>query len=141
MAKHALSINDEIARRLEGALSKDSPNRITATQLREWALEYLVEHDEEIVRFPEEAGKVHWDLWMMDARFEDALFAVLVFYAEEMEFFCGIGDSFKVRHFSGHDFPDDPAELFRLMREQFTISRKSLRVDRKQAEQWLGRSW
>jgi hypothetical protein len=141
MAERRQPVEAEIGRRLDAALTTDSPNRITAAELREWTLEYLRERDEDVAEFPEEAGKAHWDLWMMDARLEDALFAALVFRPDGVEFFCGTGDSFKVRHFCGHDFPEEPGDLFEAMRQQFAIPEDSLHLGRKTAEEWLGRGW
>jgi hypothetical protein len=141
MAKRVQSVEAEIDRRLDATPAIESPNRITAAELREWALEYLEEHDQEIARFPEEASQAHWDLWMMDARLEDALFAMLIFRPEGVEFFCGTGDSFKVRQFCGHEFPDDLDDVFEAMCQRFTMLSGSLHLDGKTAEAWLGRRW
>jgi hypothetical protein len=139
MAGRINQFEAEIAKRLEVAVTPDSPNRITAQEVRKWALEYLQDRDEELRRFPEEAGQLHWDLFMYDARFEDALFVVLVFQPKGVEFFCGTGDSFAVRHFCGHDFPEDPREMYGAMRERFQIMQAPLWLERQAAEEWLGR--
>jgi hypothetical protein len=139
VADRVKQTEDKIAQMLKDATLSDCPNRISVQELRDWATKYLQEHDEELKCFPEDAGMRHWNLWMNDTRSEDALFAVLVFFPEEVEFFCGTGDSFKVRHFCGHDFPNDLRELFDAMRKLFTIADKPIRLDRATAERWLGR--
>ena len=66
-------VTDEIDRRLAAALVPGSSNTITALDLCKWAVGHLQEYDKELARFPQEAGKPHWNLWMMDARHEDAI--------------------------------------------------------------------
>jgi hypothetical protein len=139
--KLAEVVESEIARRLAAALTPDSPNEITATEVQQWAVEYLASYDKELERFPEDAGEPHWNLWMMDARFEDALFVVLIFRREDVEFFCGTGDAFQIRSFAERTFPDDPNEVLPEMSRQFSIPQESLCIARKAAEEWLGRSW
>jgi hypothetical protein len=131
----------EIARRLGATLAPGSPNEITASQLQEWAIEYLREHDQEVATYPDCVGEPHWNLWMMDARFEDALFAVLVFEPGGVAFVCGTGDALAIKRFAESDFPDAieqlPAELSRL----FAAPAGVLHLDRDAAEDWLGRGW
>ena len=131
----------EIARKLDTAPPPGSPNRITAQELKGWALEYLEDRDEVIAAEPEETGRPHWDLLMSDDRLEDALFAVLVFGTDDVEFFCGTGISSRVRHFCHQEAPDQPDGMFNAMRRRFTVSETSLRLDWPRAEGWLGRSW
>jgi hypothetical protein len=135
-------VGPEIARRLQAARARGSPNRITARQLRGWSREYLGRRDEEIERDPSLALVPHWDLWMMDGRLSDALFAVLIYWPPPrgIEFFCGTGDSFAVRTFCEQD-DGDPSEVFQAMRARFTVRRGRLRVNRAAAEKWLGRGW
>jgi len=136
-------VGAEIERRLSDARAPGSANRITSRQLREWAQEYLQCRDEDIKHHPEAAGRPHWDLWMMDGEWENALFAVISFWPPPrgIEFFCGTGGSLPVRSFCEHDAPDDPARLFDQMRVRFTVRRGRLRVNRGAAERWLGRGW
>jgi hypothetical protein len=141
MASRAKWIEREIDGRLRTARVLGSPNRMTGKEIHQWAVEYLQSHDEELADYPEQANLSHWDLLMVDSQLQDALFAVLVFKPNELEFFCGTGYALDVRHYCGHDFPDDPADLFRSMRERFRISEKSLRLERPAAELWLGRKW
>ena len=109
--------------------------------MRQWAIEYLDEYDDELVRFPELVGQPHWNLWMMDARFEDALFAVLIFRTDGLEFFCGKGNAFEVKRFAECDFPDNPDEVLAMMAARFSIPKGSVRLGRRAAETWLGRGW
>jgi hypothetical protein len=141
MARRQNAVDAEIAGRLDTTPEPGSPNRIRVEKLREWAVEYLASTDEELAQFPELAGRPHWNLWMMDARYEDALFAVLIFRADGMEFFCGTGNAYKVKRFAERDFPDNPDEMLGMMKTIFSIPRGSIRLDRKAAEKWLGRSW
>src|SRR5262245_26421927 len=69
----------EIERTLAATRVPGSRNKLAAADLRQWAVEYLNDRDEELARFPHLAGQPHWNLWMMDTELEDALFAVLVF--------------------------------------------------------------
>ena len=109
--------------------------------LKQWAIEYLNDQDEELARFPDLAGQAHWNLWMMDARYQDALFAVLIFRRDGMEFFCGTGNAYEVKRFAESDFPDNPDEVFGMMGAKFSIPEGSVRFDRRAAEKWLGRGW
>jgi hypothetical protein len=141
MPKRGPLIEAEITRRLAAAITPDSPNRITGAQLREWAVEYLREIDEDMARFPDYAGEPHWNLWMMDARYEDALFVVLIFRPEALEFFCGTGNAFDVRSYSDHFAGNEAEGLFEAMQERFHVPEGLLRLDRKAAAIWLGRGW
>jgi hypothetical protein len=141
MAKHRTTVDTEIARRLDDTPTPGSPNRITAQQLKEWAVEYLREYDDELVQFPEFSGQSHWNLWMMDARYEDALFAVLIFQAEGVVFFCGTGNAFQVKEFAESHMADRPHDVLAEMSERFSTPLGCFRLDRKAAEQWLGRTW
>jgi len=109
--------------------------------MKEWAVEYLSDYDDELARFPELAGRPHWNLWMMDARYEDALFAVLIFRADQVEFFCGTGNAYEVKRFAESAFPDNPDEVLGMMKARFSIPGGSVRFERQSAETWLGRSW
>jgi hypothetical protein len=141
MTKHRNAVDAEIANRLAAAPAPGSPNRLSAQQIKEWAVEYLRDYDDELTRFPELVGQAHWNLWMMDARSEEALFAVLIFRADEVEFFCGTGIAFEVKSFAESDFPDNLDEVFEMMKGSFSIRGGSVRFERQAAEKWLGRSW
>jgi hypothetical protein len=141
MAKRRRPVNDEVAGRLERTPARDSPNHISAQKLKQWAVDYLVDYDDELARYPDLAGQAHWNLWMIDARYQDALFAVLVFRADGMEFFCGTGNAHEVKRFAERDFPDNPDEVFGMMAAKFSIPEGSVRTDRRPAEEWIGRGW
>lgn len=141
MARRRAAADAEIARRLEMTPAPGTPNRIQAEELRGWAVAYLRDQDEELARFPDLAGQPHWNLWMMDARFQDAIFAVLIFRPTGIELFCGTGNAREVRQFAESDCPENPDEVLAAMRARFFIPEASLRLDRRAAEGWLGRSW
>ena len=141
MTKRQPSVKSEIARRLAATPAAGSPNRIAVEKLRDWAIEYLKSNDEELARFPELAGEPHWNLWMMDARYEDALFAVLIFRSDAVEFFCGTGNAFEIKGFAECDFPDNPDDVLAMITAKFAIPEGSIRFDQKAAKKWLGRSW
>jgi hypothetical protein len=107
------------------------------------AREYLQRREAEAEQDLLRSGRLHWDLWLMDGRKEDAFFAVLVFWPSPrgLEFFCGTGDSLPVRAFCEGDAPDNPVKLFKAMRQRFTIPQGRLQVNRAAAERWLGRGW
>jgi hypothetical protein len=130
----------EIDRRLSAARVSGSPNDLSAAELREWAVEYLGEYDQELARFPRLAGRPHWNLWMIDAALEDALFAVLIFRPDGADFFCGTGDSFDIRRWS-ENTTSDAAELEAEAAHRFRVAPEALRLSRPSAEAWLGRAW
>ena len=141
MAKGRKPVDAEIASRLGTAPAHGSPNRISAQQLREWTVGYLRDYDDDLAQFPALAGQPHWNLWMVDARYEDALFAVLIFQADGLEFFCGTGNGFEVKGFAESHMADDPSSVLAEMSERFSIPEGSVQLDRPAAEKWLGRSW
>ena len=131
----------EMARRLETTLVAGSPNRISAEQMQSWVVAYLRDKDEDLAQFPRLVGKPHWNLWMMDLRLEDALFVVLIFRTDGLEFFCGTGNAFEVKSFAESDSPDNADALLGMMTDRFSFPEGSVRFDRLAAEDWLERSW
>jgi hypothetical protein len=131
----------EIDRRLAAVRVANSRNSMSASELRGWTVDHLSEYDQELVRFPESAGKSHWNLWMIDTEFEDALFAVLVFHPSEVEFFCGTGNAFAIKRFAETNFPDEVEQLLAEMARAFSVPEGSLHLVREEAEAWLGRGW
>jgi hypothetical protein len=77
---------------------------------------------------------------MINATLDDALFAVLVFRPEGVEFFCGTGDSLAVRRWSENSRAS-PAALRAEVDREFQITAHSLWLSRESAEAWLGRTW
>ena len=137
--KRRSDVEATIARVLEATTVPGSRNRFEAGELRELAVGYLNDYDEELARFPDLAGQAHWNLWMNDADLNDALFAVLIFRESGLEFFCGRGDAYAVKSFAESDFPDDPEDVLKEMRARFVVPHESVRVARQSAEEWLGR--
>ncbi|MEQ8789868.1 MAG: hypothetical protein RIC55_26475 [Pirellulaceae bacterium] len=141
MSKGQAETEIAVARRLEETGRPESPNQISLDELRRWAVAYLDEYDEELTRFPDFAGQTHWNLWMRDVQLEDALFVVLVFRADEMEFICGTGDAFQVKSFAEREFPDNPDDLVPVMAARFSVPVGGLLLKREDVERWLGRGW
>ena len=141
MAKRGATVEVEIARQLDATTAPGSPNRISTQQLKEWAVEYLRDYDDNLARFPALNGQPHWNLWMMDARYQDALFAVLIFRDDGMEFFCGTGNAYEVKQFAERGFPDNSDDVLGMKTARFSIPGGSVRIDRPVAEEWLGRGW
>lgn len=133
-------VADQIDRTLAATRVPGSRNKISAADLRQWAIEYLGEHDEEVARFPELAGRPHWNLWMMDTDLEDALFAVLVFGPTGVRFVCGTGNSFDIRGWDSDD-PANPSGLEAELRRDFRVPQAGVSISRAEAEAWLGRGW
>jgi hypothetical protein len=141
MEEHRRDIGAEIAARLEQTCRQGSPNQFPAGKIPALACKYLDEQDTELQRFPELVGKAHWNLWMADVEPEDAVFVVLIFRAEDLEFFCGTGNAYDVRTFAESDFPEDPAELLVAMSTRYSIPSGNVHFSRSAAEKWLGRGW
>jgi hypothetical protein len=135
------TIEAELARRLEAARVVGSPNRIAARELREWAVDYLRIHDADVAGGDAEAGRPHSHVWMRDVEWEDALFAVLLFREDALEFLCGTGGSQQVRPFCRRDWFDDLDAMVASLRVYFAVPDDALWIDRPEAEAWLGRSW
>lgn len=138
---HLEQIKAEVGRRLAAAFPNGSRNEISAADLRKWAIEYLSEYDEELSRFPELVAKPHWNLWMMDAHSDDALFTVLVFRPDGVEFLCGAGDATTIKQFAESEFPDDLEQFPAEISSRFSLRNGSLQLSREEAEAWLGRGW
>lgn len=139
MPKRIAFVEAEINRRLSAAVADDSPNRITAAELRQWAREYLTEVDEDQLGPPSVAHLPHWNLWMADTRYQDALFVVLTFRPEGVEFFCGTGESYEVINFS--DAIQNADQAFGIMETHFHVPQPPLFIERRAAALWLGRGW
>jgi hypothetical protein len=120
--------------------ARGCPNEFTAAELREWAINYLQDRDSELVRFPNLAGRPHWNLWMMDSEPGEALFAVLVFKPDEMEFMCGSGDPAAVRNWSENNRLDGNG-IRAEDRLELQIPDCGMSIQRDVAEAWLGRGW
>ncbi|VTU01114.1 unnamed protein product [Gemmataceae bacterium] len=129
-----------IDRTLAATRVTGSRNAITAADLREWAVAYLAEKDLEWAHFPELVGQPHWNLWMMDAELDNALFAAFVFGTAEVRVVCGTGDSFAIRSWDS-DNPADPSGLEAELRRDFRVPEAGVSIGRTDAEAWLGRDW
>jgi hypothetical protein len=132
------SVEQRLTQMLEAASEKDSPGRFTASELRDFAREYLDDYDEELARDPELAGESHWDLWMNDANLHDALFVIMIVRPDGLEFFCGRGQAYDVRDVFDN-WTADPEGLRREAARRFAVPGEAARLERRAAEKWLGR--
>jgi hypothetical protein len=132
------SVEQRLTRMLEAASEKDSPGRFTASELRDFAREYLDDYDEELARDPELADESHWDLWMNDADLHDALFVIMIVRGDGLEFFCGRGQAWDVRNVFDN-WVADPDGLRQEVSARFAVPGEAVRLDRRAAEKWLGR--
>jgi hypothetical protein len=141
MPKRIAFIEAEINRRLGAAVAADSPNRITAGELREWARRYLGMMDEEDALQPEDDHRPHFDLWMRDGRLADAVFVVLNFRADCVEFYCGSGYAFTIRSVADRSTGFEPDQAYEALNQTFHVQQSFLRIDRRATALWLGRGW
>jgi hypothetical protein len=141
MPKRIIFIEAEINRRLGAAVAADSPNRIAAHEVRDWARRYLACKDEEAAKSPRKPRRSHWNAWMRDGRLADALFAGLVFQRNGIEFFCGSAYSFDVRHVWHHGNVR-ASNVIAVMAKSFPgRTQPPLPIDRSATVVWLGREW
>jgi hypothetical protein len=133
----AVRVEKRIAQRLANALQPGSPNEVSAASVREWALEYLAWYCEMLTQCPQSIGDTHWDLMIQDGRWEDALFAVLIFRPDGIEFFCGTGEALAIREFA--ESSNQMKRLLEKMQKRFLVPDESLHLKLKEAEAWLGR--
>lgn len=137
----AISVADDIADRVAATRVPGSPNNFTVPELRDLVVGYLGHHDEELGEHCFLKYQPHWNLWMSDGRFEDALFVVFVFRADSMEFACGTGPAFDIRHFAESDFPDDAEQVVAQLCRRFRVPTGAVRFPEAAAVRWLGRGW
>jgi hypothetical protein len=108
-------------------------------ELRDLAVAYLNDYDEELTGHPEWAADSHWNLWMNDTDLNDALFVIALVGQDGLEFVCGRGTARAVRDFADN-WIGDVGDLLREARSRLTVCRESVCVGRRAAENWLGRS-
>ena len=131
----------EIAARLIAIRAPDSPDEFTADELRDLALEYLAEYDDDVRDEPIIKGEPHWNVWLSDADPARALFVTLVFWPKGIEFFCGSGDAASITAFAEDEFPDEVDEVLPAMTQRFGVPGGSLLIAKRDGVAWLGRGW
>lgn len=134
------SVAAEIERRLSAVRVSGTGNELSASELRAGAVEYLSDYSKELARFPQLAENPHWNLWMIDKELENALFAILVFRLDGVEFTCGTGESFAIREWSDNTMCV-PTELIAEANRYFKVGEESLHLSCEAAKDWLGCSW
>lgn len=139
MSKRAAAIEAEIDRRIAAAIAPDSPNDLTAEEFRELAFDYLWQAEDYNRAYPQYADLPHWDLWMIDAQPENALFVVLIFRHDGIEFFCGTGEAYQIDAY--RDGIQNADQAFDIMSDHLNVPQPALRIERSAAEEWLGRGW
>jgi hypothetical protein len=131
------AVDAEIDRRLTAAAPPGVAIGLTSAVLRGLAADYLNFHDDVILFDATHVRRPHWNVWLSDAREPLAMFAVLVFRPDGVEFFCGAGSAADV-HAACEAGPAADT-VYAVLREQFPIAEEPLRLDRPTAEAWLGR--
>jgi hypothetical protein len=134
-----VSVAAEIDRRLAAARAAGSPNALTAAEVRDLALELLAVYDEAVPDYP---AQPYWNLWLADARPEDALFAVLLFHPDDgVDFVCGTGPAEEIKRFAAGERSNDLAWVSAELSRRFTVPGGKLRLSSEVAEEWLDRGW
>jgi hypothetical protein len=142
MDDRLLRLEQLIAEVLDESTEPGSKNRITVSQLRTWASEYLQAYDEELAQFPDLVNNSHWDLWMADYNLtSDSVFVVMVFRPSGIEVLVGKGAGYSIRVFCERDCPRDMEEIPRALRQRFQIQKEQITIARDIAELWLGRTF
>src|SRR6516162_6916340 len=97
-----------VARLLESASDPGSKNRLDALGFRDDVAKYLGDYDSELERFPELAGRSHFDLVMADYDLSrDAVFVAYAFEPGEIVLFAGRGNAASVKDVCEHEAPED----------------------------------
>ena len=78
---------------------------------------------------------------MSDERIDDAIFVIYVFHDDAIELFVGRGNAHDVREFGEKRLYEVGDRLSDELHRRFEITTSELRIDRRDAEAWLGRSW
>lgn len=133
------SVESDLEHLLSLVTGPNRPGHYSPAELRDRAVEYLDDYDEELERYPEQRTESHWNLWMDDADLNDALFVVLIVRPSGLSIFCGRGESYPIRRFAEH-WVGDVEGLEAEFRQRFAIPADLVQVDRTTAEGWLGRS-
>lgn len=131
----------EIAVRLAAVRAPDSPDEFTADELRDLALEYLAEYDDDVREEPDLKGEPHWNVWLSDSDPARALFVALIFRPRGLEFFCGSGEAGAITAFAEDEFPDEVDDVPAEMAKRFAVPGGSLHVVKRDGLAWLGRGW
>jgi hypothetical protein len=131
----------QIAEQLAVTCSPCASNPMSADQVREYALEYLGYLDEDAEVHPDAHRVPHSNLWMHDGDYQNAIFAVLIFRKDDIEFVCGVGNAYAIKRFAENEEPDDIDEIPSELMKRFRVPCGTARFSRAAAEKWLGRSW
>src|SRR4051794_28587322 len=91
------ALERQLERMLAEAMPPASRGGFSVPELRELAVEYLTAYDEELARHPQLASQSHWNLWMDDSDWNDAMFVVLIVRGDGIESFCGRGTAPAIR--------------------------------------------
>lgn len=120
---------------LEATREPGSPSWYSLDEVRDFLLETLAFHDEELAQRPHLAQVPYWNLTMKDYCLPlDAFFVVAVFQVGHITLFAGLGNEYAVKRVDG-----DPEEIEALVRSQFRVPHPSLTLDRETVKHWLGR--
>jgi hypothetical protein len=138
----SIEIHADVSRLLETVCESNSRNQITASEVRDHAVEFLTDYDSEIERFPDLAGQTHFDLIMADYDpGRDAVFVAYFFRPQLLELIAGRDTGFDLRSFVEQELAEDTDEAVDSLPEWARFSAAPMQIQRRLAIQWLGRDW
>lgn len=112
------SFERELTTTLDSVANGMTTNRVSTQDVRNWTREYLRDHAEELVRYPELQNDSHWNMFARDDMAEDALFVLLTFTSTEFGVLVGRGSLEEV-HDVGLNCDGDVGSLLEMARIRF----------------------
>lgn len=130
------SFESALSEMLASAAAENKVNRISVSELREWTVGYLCDHQEETKRFPETQNAPHWNLFAYDNPSEDALFVIVTFTSDYFGILAGRGNPSEVRSF-GENFNGEMLAAIEAVRKRFPETSQMLEIPIQKAYGWI----
>jgi hypothetical protein len=138
----SIEIHAEVSRLLESVCESNSRNQLTASEVRDHAVEFLTDYDSELERFPELVGQTHFELIVADSDpGRDAVFVAYFFRPQLLELIAGRDAGFDLPSFVEQELAEDTDEAADSLSERARFSAPPLQMQRQLAVEWLGRDW
>ena len=112
------SFERDLTTALDSVANGMTINRVSTQEVRGWTAEYLRDHTEELVRFPELQNVSHWNMFARDDMGEDTLFVLITFTSTEFGVLVGRGSREDV-HDVGLNCDGDASSLLEMARNRF----------------------